>query len=177
MATVSAHNDSELGELVADAMEKVGSEGVVSVEEAKGTEISVEVVEGMQVDRGYLSPYFVTDAEKMQAILEEPVVLLYGKKITSIKDLVPLLEQVVKAGKPLLVIAEDVEGEALATLVVNKFAAFCLAQPSSLPAMAIDAKRSWKTSPYSQKASTWPRNWVSSLRPSRSTTWVVLSES
>ena len=120
VATVSAHNDSELGELVADAMEKVGSEGVVSVEEAKGTEISVEVVEGMQVDRGYLSPYFVTDAEKMQAILEEPLVLLYGKKISSVKDLVPLLEQVVKAGKPLLVIAEDVDGEALATLVVNK---------------------------------------------------------
>ncbi len=120
VATVSAHNDSKLGELVADAMEKVGSEGVVSVEEAKGTEISVEVVEGMQFDRGYLSPYFVTDAEKMQAVLEEPLVLLYGKKITNVKDLVPLLEQVVKAGKPLFVIAEDLEGEALATLVVNK---------------------------------------------------------
>jgi chaperonin GroEL len=120
VATVSAHNDSVLGELVADAMEKVGGEGVVSVEEAKGTEISVEVVEGMQFDRGYLSPYFVTEAEKMQAILEEPLVLLYGKKISTVKDLVPLLEQVVKSGKPLLVIAEDVDGEALATLVVNK---------------------------------------------------------
>jgi chaperonin GroEL len=120
VATVSAHNDPMLGELVADAMEKVGGEGVVSVEEAKGTEISVDVVEGMQFDRGFLSPYFVTDAEKMQAVLEEPLILLYEKKISSVKDMVPLLEQVVKAGKPLLIIAEDVDGEALATLVVNK---------------------------------------------------------
>jgi chaperonin GroEL len=120
VATISAHNDATLGELVADAMEKVGGEGVVSVEEAKGTEISVEVVEGMQFDHGFLSPYFVTEAEKMQAVLEEPLVLLYGKKITNVKDLVPLLEQVIKAGKPLLVIAEDVDGEALATLVVNR---------------------------------------------------------
>jgi chaperonin GroEL len=120
VATVSAHNDSVLGELVADAMEKVGGEGVVSVEEAKSTEISVEVVEGMQFDRGYLSPYFVTNAEKMQTVLEDPVVLLYEKKISSVKDLVPLLEQVVKAARPLLVIAEDVDGEALATLVVNR---------------------------------------------------------
>jgi len=120
VATISAHNDVALGELVADAMEKVGGEGVVSVEEAKGTEISVDVVEGMQFDRGFLSPYFITEIEKMQAVLDEPLVLLYGRKIANIKDLVPLLEQVVKAGKPLLVIAEDVEGEALATLVVNK---------------------------------------------------------
>ena len=120
VATVSAHNDAVLGELVADAMEKVGGEGVVSVEEAKGTEISVEVVEGMQFDRGFLSPYFITEAEKMQAILEDPLILLYEKKITSVKDLVPLLEQVVKAGRPLLIIAEDVDGEGLATLVVNK---------------------------------------------------------
>jgi chaperonin GroEL len=120
VATISAHNDSQLGKLVADAMDKVGSEGVVSVEEAKGTEISVEVVEGMQIDRGFLSPYFVTDAEKMQAVLDEPLILLYGKKISSVKDLVPLLEQTVKASKPLLIVAEDVDGEALATLVVNK---------------------------------------------------------
>jgi chaperonin GroEL len=120
VATVSAHNDLVLGELVADAMEKVGGEGVVSVEEAKGTEISVEVVEGMQFDRGYLSPYFISNAEKMQVVLDEPLVLLYGKKISNVKDLVPLLEQVVKAGKALLVVAEDVEGEALATLVVNR---------------------------------------------------------
>ena len=120
MATISAHNDSVLGDLVADAMEKVGAEGVVSVEEAKGTEISVDVVEGMQFDRGYLSPYFITDPEKMQAILDEPLILIYEKKIGNVKDLVPLLEQVVKAGKPLLLIAEDIEGEALATMVVNR---------------------------------------------------------
>ena len=120
VATISAHNDSVLGDLVADAMEKVGAEGVVSVEEAKGTEISVDVVEGMQFDRGYLSPYFITDPEKMQAILDEPLILIYEKKIGNVKDLVPLLEQVVKAGKPLLLIAEDIEGEALATMVVNR---------------------------------------------------------
>jgi chaperonin GroEL len=120
IATISAHNDAVLGELVADAMERVGGEGVVSVEEAKGTETSLEVVEGMQIDRGYLSPYFITDGEKMQAVLEEPLILLYEKKIGSLKDLVPLLEQMAQMHKPLLIIAEDVEGEALATLVVNK---------------------------------------------------------
>jgi chaperonin GroEL len=120
IATISAHNDSTLGELVADAMEKVGGEGVVSVEEAKGTETSLEVVEGMQFDRGYLSPYFVTEMEKMEAILEEPLVLLYEKKISTVKDLIPLLEQLAKVRRPLLIIAEDVDGEALATLVVNK---------------------------------------------------------
>jgi chaperonin GroEL len=120
IATISAHNDSTLGELVADAMERVGAEGVVSVEEAKGTETSLEVVEGMQIDRGYLSPYFITDGEKMQAVLEEPLILLYEKKISSLKNLVPLLEQIAQLHKPLLIIAEDVEGEALATLVVNK---------------------------------------------------------
>lgn len=120
IATISAHNDTTLGELVAEAMERVGSEGVVSVEEAKGTETALEVVEGMQVDRGYLSPYFITDADKMQTILEEPLILLYEKKISSLKDLVPLLEQIAQLRKPLLIVAEDVEGEALATLVVNK---------------------------------------------------------
>jgi chaperonin GroEL len=120
IATISAHNDAMLGELVADAMERVGAEGVVSVEEAKGTETSLEVVEGMQIDRGYLSPYFITDGEKMQAVLEEPLILLYEKKITSLKDLVSLLEQMAQMHKPLLIIAEDVEAEALATLVVNK---------------------------------------------------------
>jgi chaperonin GroEL len=120
VATISAHNDSAIGELVADAVDKVGAEGVVTVEEAKGTETSVEVVEGLQFDRGFLSPYFVTDAEKVEAVLEEPFVLLHDKKISTMHDLLPLLEQVAKSGKPLLVIAEDVEGEALATLVVNK---------------------------------------------------------
>ncbi len=120
IATISAHNDATLGELVADAMEKVGGEGVVSVEEAKGTETSLEVVEGMQFDRGFLSPYFITNPEKMEAVLESPVILICEKKITSIKDLLPLLEQLAKTREPLLIIAEEVEGDALATLVVNK---------------------------------------------------------
>ncbi|MBI3862886.1 MAG: chaperonin GroEL [Planctomycetia bacterium] len=120
IATISAHNDPTLGELVADAMEKVGGEGVVSVEEAKRTETSLEVVEGMQFDRGYLSPYFVTDVEKMEAVLEDPAILLYEKKISNIKDLIPLLEQLAKVRRTLLIIAEDLDGEALATLVVNR---------------------------------------------------------
>jgi len=120
VATISAHNDPTIGKLVADAIEKVGAEGVVTVEEAKGTETSVEVVEGMQFDRGFLSPYFVTNPEKMEAVLEEPVILLHEKRISTMHDLLPLLEQVAKEAKPLLVVAEDVESEALATLVVNK---------------------------------------------------------
>jgi chaperonin GroEL len=120
VATISAHNDPVMGELVADAMERVGSEGAVSVEEAKGTETTLEVMEGMQFDHGYLSPYFVTSPEKMEAVLDDPLILLHEKRISSMKDLLPLLEQVAKAGRPLLIIAEDVEGEALATLVVNK---------------------------------------------------------
>ena len=120
IATVSAHNEPEIGELVADAMEKVGNDGVVTLEEAKGTETSLEVVEGMQFDRGYLSPYFVTDVEKMNVVLDDPVILIHEKRIANLKDFLPFLEQVAKSGQPLLVIAEDVEGEALATLVVNK---------------------------------------------------------
>jgi chaperonin GroEL len=120
VATISAHNDASLGELVADAMEKVGSEGVVSVEEAKTMETTLEVVHGMQIDRGYLSPYFITDAEKMEAVLEDNVILLHEKKISSLKELVPILEQIAKARASLLIVAEDIEGEALATLVVNK---------------------------------------------------------
>jgi chaperonin GroEL len=120
IATVSAHNDSTIGELVADAMEKVGKDGVVTIEEAKTTETVLEVVEGMQFDRGYLSPYFVTDPEKMEVMLEDPVILIHEKKISNLQDFLPFLEKVAKSGRPLLVIAEDVEGEALATLVVNK---------------------------------------------------------
>jgi chaperonin GroEL len=120
VAAISAHNDLPLGELVADAVEKVGTEGVITVEEAKGTETAVEVVEGMQFDRGYLSPYFITEPGKMEAVLEEPLVLLHEKRIGNMKDLLPLLEQVASSNKPLLVIAEDIEGDALATLVVNK---------------------------------------------------------
>ncbi len=120
IAAISGHNDPAVGEFVADAMERSGPEGVISCEEAKGTETVLEVVEGMQFDRGYLSPYFVTDSEKMEAVLEEPFVLLNETRVAAMKDLVPLLEQIVRAARPVLVIAEDVEGEALATLVVNK---------------------------------------------------------
>jgi chaperonin GroEL len=120
VGTISANNDSTIGDVISESMEKVGKEGVITVEEAKSMETTLEIVEGMQFDRGYLSPYFVTDAEKMEVNLEEPYILLNEKKISSMKDLVPILEQIAKMGKPLLIIAEDVEGEALATLVVNK---------------------------------------------------------
>jgi len=120
VATISANNDSEIGKLIAEAMAKVKREGVITVEEAKGTETTVEIVEGMQFDRGYISPYFVTNADKMQAVLESPYILLYDKKVSNMKELLPILEKVVQTGKPLLIIAEDVDGEALATLVVNK---------------------------------------------------------
>ncbi|MDD4646393.1 MAG: chaperonin GroEL [Bacteroidales bacterium] len=120
VATISANNDQIIGKLIADAMSKVNKEGVITVEEAKGTDTTVEVVEGMQFDRGYLSAYFVTDTEKMEAVLENPYILIYDKKVSSMKDLLPLLEASVQTGRPLLIIAEDVEGEALATLVVNK---------------------------------------------------------
>jgi chaperonin GroEL len=120
VAAISAHNDAAIGELVADAMEKVGDEGVITVEESKTTETVLEVVEGMQFDRGFLSPYFITDPEKMEAVLEDPVILICDRKIAIMKDLIPLLEQVAKAAHPILMIAEDVEGEALATLIVNQ---------------------------------------------------------
>jgi chaperonin GroEL len=120
VGTISANGDTTIGEIIAEAMEKVGREGVITVEEAKGLETTLEVVEGMQFDRGYLSPYFVTDAERMVAELEDPFILLVEKKISSLKDLLPVLENVARAGKPLLIIAEDVDGEALAALVVNK---------------------------------------------------------
>ncbi|MBI4400441.1 MAG: chaperonin GroEL [Nitrospirae bacterium] len=120
IGTISANNDSTIGELIAEAMEKVGKDGVITVEEAKSMSTSLDVVEGMQFDRGYISPYFVTNAERMEASLEEPFLLIHEKKISGMKDLLPLLEQVAKMGKPLIIIAEEVEGEALATLVVNK---------------------------------------------------------
>jgi chaperonin GroEL len=120
VGSISANNDEFIGQLISDAMEKVGKEGVITVEEAKGMETTLEVVEGMQFDRGYISPYFVTDPEKMVSVLEEPYILLNEKKVSNMKDMVPLLEQVARMGKPLLIIAEDVDGEALATLIVNK---------------------------------------------------------
>jgi len=120
VGTISANNDKEIGDLIAEAMEKVGKDGVITVEEARGLETTLETVEGMQFDRGYLSPYFITDPEKMEAVLEDAYILIHDKKISSMKDLLPVLEKVAQAGKPLLIISEDVEGEALATLVVNK---------------------------------------------------------
>src|SRR5213596_360278 len=120
VGSISANNDENIGEIIAQAMEKVGKDGVITVEEAKSMETSLEVVEGMQFDRGYLSPYFVTDPERMEVALENPLILIHEKKISSMKDLLPLLEQVARGGRPLVIIAEDVDGEALATLVVNK---------------------------------------------------------
>src|SRR5499433_1549262 len=120
VGTISANNDSTIGEIIAEAMNKVGKEGVITVEEAKGLETMLDVVEGMQFDRGYISPYFVTNRERMECALDDPHILITEKKITAMADLVPILEQVARAGKPLLLIAEEVEGEALATLVVNK---------------------------------------------------------
>jgi chaperonin GroEL len=120
VASIAANNDESIGSIIADAMEKVGKDGVITVEEAKGLETTLEVVEGLQFDRGYLSPYFITDPERMEVVLENPYILIYEKKISAVKDLLPVLEKVVQRGKPILIIAEDVEGEALATLVVNK---------------------------------------------------------
>ena len=120
VGTISANNDSTIGTIIAQAMDKVGKDGVITVEEAKTLETSLEVVEGMQFDRGYLSPYFVTDPERMEVVLENPIILIHEKKISSMKDLLPLLEQVARLSRPLLIVAEDIEGEALATLVVNK---------------------------------------------------------
>jgi chaperonin GroEL len=120
VGTISANNDETIGKIIADAMDKVGKDGVITVEEAKSMETSLDVVEGMQFDRGYLSPYFVTDPERMEVVLENPLILIHEKKISSMKDLLPVLEQVARLGQPLLIIAEDIEGEALATLVVNK---------------------------------------------------------
>jgi len=120
VGTISANNDGEIGKIIADAMEKVGKDGVITVEEAKGLETTYETVDGMQFDRGYLSPYFITDPEKMEAVLEDAYILIHDKKVSAMKDLLPVLEKVAQAGRPLLILAEDVEGEALATLVVNK---------------------------------------------------------
>src|ERR1700709_1386716 len=120
VGSISANNDKEIGDLIAEAMEKVGKDGVITVEEARGLETTLETVDGMQFDRGYLSPYFVTDPEKMEAVLEGAMILIHDKKISSMKDLLPVLEKVAQLSKPLLIIAEDIEGEALATLVVNK---------------------------------------------------------
>jgi chaperonin GroEL len=123
VATISANNDSSVGKIIAEAMDKVKKEGVITIEEAKGTETNVKIVEGMQFDRGYISPYFITDAEKMESVYENPFILIYDKKISNMKEFLPILEKVVQTGRPLLIICEDVESEALATLVVNRLRA------------------------------------------------------
>ena len=139
VATISANGDKTIGNIIADAMDKVGKDGTITVEEAKSIETTLDVVEGMQFDKGYLSPYFVTNAETMEAVLEDAYILINEKKISSLKDMLPLLEKTAKLGKPLLIIAEEVEGEALATLVVNKLRGTI--QVSRRPALAIAAKR------------------------------------
>ena len=168
VATIAANNDTDIGELIADAMEKVGKDGVITVEEAKSMTTAIDLVEGMQFDRGYLSPYFVTNAERMEVLLEEPFILIYEKKISSMKDLVPLLEKVAKRGKPLLIIAEDVEGEALATLVVNKLRGTLKWLLSRPLASAIAARPCWKTSPCSPAARRSSKISASSSRTSSS---------
>src|SRR5256712_1980997 len=130
---ISANGDETIGKIIAEAMEKVGKDGVITVEEAKSMETSLEVVEGMQFDRGYLSPYFVTDAERMECVLENALVLIHEKKISNMKDLLPVLEQVAKLDQPLLIVAEDLEGEALATLVVNKLRGTLQVAPVKAP--------------------------------------------
>jgi chaperonin GroEL len=146
VGTVSANGDVTIGKLLSEAMEKVGKEGVITVEEAKSAETTLEVVEGMQFDRGYLSPYFVTDAERMEASLEDCYILISEKKVANMKDLLPVLEAIARQQKPLLIIAEDVEGEALATLVVNKLAAPSPAPPSRHQGSVTGARRCSRTS-------------------------------
>ena len=150
VGTISANGDASIGEMIAEAMQKVGKEGVITVEEAKGLATELEVVEGMQFDRGYLSPYFITNAEKMNVELEEPYILLHEKKLSGLQPLLPVLEQIVQSGKPLLIIAEDVEGEALATLVVNSCAAASRWPRSRRPASATGAR------PCSRTSRSWP---------------------
>src|SRR5690625_544150 len=145
VGSISANSDESVGKIIADAMDKVGKEGVITVEDGQSLENELDVVEGMQFDRGYLSPYFITSAEKQVAELEDPYILIHDKKISNIRDLLPILEQVAKSNRPLLIIAEDVEGEALATLVVNIFAAFSRPLLSRHPALAIVARPCWRT--------------------------------
>ena len=146
VGAVAANNDAEIGKLLADAMEKVGKDGVITVDEGKSLATEVEWVEGMQFDRGYLSPYFVTDPQKMECVLEDAYVLIYEKKLSNIKELVPVLEKVVNAGKPMLIVAEDVDGEALATLVINRLRGTLKICAIKAPATATGVRPCWKTS-------------------------------
>jgi chaperonin GroEL len=168
VGTISANGDTMIGEILAEAMEKVGKEGVITIEEAKSMETTLDVVEGMQFDRGYLSPYFVTDAERMEVVMEDAYILINEKKISNMKDLLPVLEQVAKSGKPLLIVAEDVDGEALATLVVNKLRGTLHVARSRPRALAIAARKCSRTSPCSPAARPSPRISGSSSKASRS---------
>ncbi len=159
-------NDKEIGELIAEAMDKVGKDGVITVEESKGIETVVEVVEGMEFDRGYISAYFVTNNETMEVELEEPYILIYEKKIGAINDFLPLLEKVVRSGKPLLIIAEDIEGESLATLVVNKLRGILRGAAVKAPAFGDRRKACWRTSPSLPAAPSSPKTWDTSWRVS-----------
>jgi chaperonin GroEL len=146
VGAIAANGEVEIGKMISEAMQKVGNEGVITVEEAKGIQTELEVVEGMQSDRGYVSPYFITNAEKMVAELADPYILIHEKKLSSLQPMLPLLESIVQSGKPLLIVAEDVEGEALATLVVNKLRGGLKVAAVRRPASVIAARRCWRTS-------------------------------
>ena len=147
VGSISANSDTSIGKIIADAMDKVGKEGVITVEDGKSLENELDLVEGMQFDRGYLSPYFINDQDKQVVAMENPFILLHDKKISNIRELLPLLEQVAKAGRPLVVIAEDVDGEALATLVVNNIRGILKTVAVKAPGFGADVRRCWKTSP------------------------------
>ena len=164
VGTISANGDAEIGRFLAEAMKKVGNEGVITVEEAKSMETELEVVEGMQFDRGYISPYFITNVEKMRVETEDPYILIHEKKLSGLQDLLPLLEAVVQTSRPLVIIAEEIEGEALATLVVNKLRGGLKSRPSRRPASATAARRCWRTSRSSPAARSSPRTSASSSR-------------
>ena len=162
--TISSNGDKEIGAKIAEAMKRVGNEGVITVEESKSLETELEVVEGMQFDRGYLSPYFITNAEKMTVELEDPYILIHEKKLGGLQALLPLLEAVVRASKPLLIIAEDVEGDALATLVVNKLRGGLKVAASRLPGSVTGAKQCLRILPSSPAAAWFQRNSALSSR-------------
>lgn len=164
VATVSANWDKEIGDIIAEAMNKVGKDGTITVEEAKTIETSLDVVEGMQFDKGYLSPYFVTNTENMECVLEDAYILIHEKKISNLNELLPILQAVAKTGKPLMVIAEDVEGEALAALVVNKLRGMLNVCAVKAPDSATGARQCSKTSQSSQAAVASPKTWASSLK-------------
>ena len=169
VATISANGDAEIGRLIASAMQKVGNDGVIAVEQAKSLETELEVVEGMQFDRGYISPYFITNTDKMLVEMEDPYLLLYDKKLSAFQELLPVLEAVLRSGKPLLVLAEDVEGEALATLVVNRMRGGMKSRPSRRPASATGAKPCSRTLRSSLAAPRFPMISASSSIKSPST--------